>query len=146
MMAAIAEATEKEICYEERFHNYKFELKNIVDCISHAVCGMAIDVEAKAIAVCSISGMSVRMVSRFRCPVNIVGITTSQKVYHRLALSWGVIPALCEKFDSTDVLFYYAQKSAEKIMNLEKGDNLVIAGGMTQGVSGRTNLIKIATI
>ena len=31
-------------------------------------------------------------------------------------------------------------------MNLEKGDNLVIAGGMTQGVSGRTNLIKIATI
>jgi pyruvate kinase len=146
MMAAIAEATENEIHYGERFHNYSFALKNIVDCISHAVCGMAIDVEAKAIVVCSISGMSVRMVSRFRPPVNIVGLTTSEKVYRRLALSWGVIPALCEKFDSTDVLFYYAQKSAEKIMNLEKGDNLVIAGGMTQGVSGRTNLIKIATI
>ena len=146
MMAAIAEATEKEICYEERFHNYKFELKNIVDCISHAVCGMAIDVEAKAIAVCSISGMSVRMVSRFRCPVNIVGITTSQKVYHRLALSWGVIPALCEKFDSTDVLFYYAQKTTAEIMNLAKGDHIVITGGMMNGVSGKTNLIKIATV
>lgn len=146
MMAAIAEATEKEIHYEERFHNYSFELKNIVDCISHAVCGMAIDVEAKAIAVCSISGMSVRMVSRFRCPVSIVGLTTSKKVYRRLALSWGVTPALCEKFDSTDVLFYYAQKTAEDIMNLKKGDNLVITGGMTPGSSGKTNLIKIATI
>lgn len=146
MMAAIAEATEKEIHYEERFHNYSFQLKNIVDCISHAVCGMAIDVEAKTIVVCSMSGVSVRMVSRFRPPVNIVGLTTNEKVYRRLALSWGVTPALCERFDSSDVLFYYAQKTAEKIMNLKKGDNLVIAGGMTPGVSGRTNLIKIATI
>ena len=146
MMAAIAEATEKEIHYEERFHNYSFQLKNIVDCISHAVCGMAIDVEAKTIVVCSMSGVSVRMVSRFRPPVNIVGLTTNEKVYRRLALSWGVTPALCERFDSSDVLFYYAQKTAEKIMNLKKGDNLVIAGGMTPGVSGRTNLIKISTI
>ena len=146
MMASIAEATENEIHYIKRFHNYAFELKNNVDCISHAVCGMAIDVGAKAIAVCSISGATVRMVSRFRCPVDILGITTNVKSYRRLALSWGVTPVLCERFDSTDVLFYFAQKAAEQRMALQPGDNIVITGGMINGASGNTNLIKIATV
>ncbi len=146
MMASIAEATENEIHYDKRFYNYSFEMKNNVDCISHAVCGMAIDVDAKAIAVCSISGITVRMVSRFRCPVDIIGITVNERSYRRLALSWGVTPVLCEKFDSTDVLFYYAQKTAVDIMDLKEGDNVVITGGMINGTSGNTNLIKIATI
>lgn len=146
MMASIAEATENEIHYDKRFYNYSFEMKNNVDCISHAVCGMAIDVDAKAIAVCSISGITVRMVSRFRCPVDIIGITVNERSYRRLALSWGVTPVLCEKFDSTDVLFYYAQKTAVDVMNLKEGDNVVITGGMINGTSGNTNLIKIATI
>ena len=146
MMASIAEATENEIHYGKRFHNYSFEMKNNVDCISHAVCGMAIDVDAKAIAVCSISGITVMMVSRFRCPVDIVGITTNERSYRRLALSWGVTPVLCEEFDSTDVLFYFAQKTAVDVMGLNPGDNVVITGGMINGTSGNTNLIKIATV
>lgn len=146
MMSQIAEATEKEIHYEKRFHIYQFELKNNVDCISHAVCGMAIDVGAKAIAVCSMSGITVRMVSRFRCPVDIIGITTDERSYRRLSLSWGVNPVLCEKYDSTDVLFYFAQKTATDLLNLKSGDNIVITGGMVNGLSGNTNLIKVATV
>ncbi len=146
MMASIAEATEASIHYEKRFHNYSFEMKNTVDCISHAVCGMAIDVHAKAIAVCSLSGITVRMVSRFRCPVDIIGITTNAKSYRRLSLSWGVTPVLCETFDSTDVLFYFAQKTTTDIMKLQKGDNIVVTGGMINGLSGNTNLIKIVTV
>lgn len=146
MMASIALAAEEEIHYNKRFYNYQFEMKNNVDCISHAVCGMAIDVKAKAIAVCSMSGITVRMVSRFRCPVDIVGITTDEKSYRRLALSWGVTPVLCEKFDSTEVLFYFAQKKTEEVFKLKPGDNIVITGGMINGLSGNTNLIKVATI
>ena len=56
-----------------------------MDAISHAVCGMSIDIGAKAIAVCSLSGKTVRMVSRFRSPVDILGITTERK---DLAASW----------------------------------------------------------
>lgn len=146
IMSSIAESTEKEIHYEKRFHIYQFELKNNIDCISHAVCGMAIDVGAKAIAVCSMSGITVRMVSRFRCPVDIIGITTNERSYRRLSLSWGVTPVLCEKYDSTDVLFYFAQKKASDILNLQSGDNVVITGGMVNGLSGNTNLIKVATV
>ena len=62
---------------------------------------MAIDIGAKAIVVSSISGRTVRMVSRFRVPTDIVGMATSRAVWYKLALSWGVQPVLCEHFEST---------------------------------------------
>ena len=104
---------------------------------------MAVDLDAKAIVACSLSGMTARMVSRFRSPVPIIGLTTNEKTWRRLALSWGVIPALCEKFTSTDVLFYSAMKIAQETLSLKKGDKIVITGGDTNGQSGNTSLIKV---
>ena len=140
-MARIAENTEKNIHYEKRFLSSEFKIKNTVDAISHATCGMAIDIDAKAIAVCSLSGMTARMVSRFRPPVDIVGLTTSEKTWHKLSLSWGVTPQMCENYPSTDVLFYNAQKLTKQVLGLCDGDKIVITGGVTNGKSGNTNLI-----
>ncbi len=145
-MAKIAETTEQNIHYYKRFRNAEFQIKNAVDAISHSTCGMAIDVEAKAIVACSLSGMTARMVSRFRSPVPIIGLTTDETTWRRLALSWGVTPAICEKFTSTDVLFYTAKRIAAAQLNLQKGDKIVITGGDTTGRSGTTNLIKIEEI
>ncbi len=145
-MAKIAETTEKNIHYNKRFHNADFRIKNEVDAISHSTCGMAIDLDAKAIVACSLSGLTARMVSRFRPPVPIIGLTTDERTWRRLALSWGVIPAMSERFPSTDVLFYTAKKIAEKEIPLEKDDKIVITGGVTTGESGNTNLIKIEKI
>ena len=132
-MARIAENTEKNIHYEKRFLSSEFKIKNTVDAISHATCGMAIDIDAKAIAVCSLSGMTARMVSRFRPPVDIVGLTTSEKTWHKLSLSWGVTPQMCENYPSTDVLFYNAQKLTKQVLGLCDGDKIVITGGDTNG-------------
>lgn len=145
-MARIAENTEKNIHYKKRFLSAEFKIKNTVDAISHATCGMAIDINARAIVVCSLSGMTARMVSRFRPPVDILGLTTDKKTWHKLALSWGVIPVMCDNYPSTDVLFYSAQKLAKQTLNLIDGDKIVITGGVTNGKSGNTNLIKVATV
>ncbi len=145
-MAKIAETTEESIDYKERFHNAEFKIKNMVDAISHSTCGMAIDIKAKAIVACSLSGMTARMVSRFRSPVDIIGLTTNENTWRKLALSWGVIPAMCEKFTSTDVLFYTAKKIAVKELGLTEKDRIVITGGDTTGFSGNTNLIKIEEV
>lgn len=145
-MARIAENTEKNIHYKKRFLTADFKIKNTVDAISHATCGMAIDIDAKAISVCSLSGMTARMVSRFRPPVDIVGLTTDEKTWRKLALSWGVIPVMCENYPSTDVLFYNAQKLTKQTLGLSEGDKIVITGGVTNGKSGNTNLIKVETI
>ena len=90
--------------------------------------------------------MTARMVSRFRSPVPIIGLTTDETTWRKLALSWGVTPAMCEKFTSTDVLFYTAKKIAVDVLKLQKGDKIVITGGDTSGKSGTTNLIKIEEI
>ena len=145
-MAKIAEATENSINYRKRFHNSDFMIKNTVDAISHATCGMAIDINAKAIVVCTLSGMTARMVSRFRCPVDIVGLTTNEVTWRKLALSWGVTPRMCEQFPSTEVLFFSAKKEAKDTFELRPGDKMVITGGVTNGQSGNTNLIKIEEI
>ncbi len=142
-MARIAECTECNINYTKRFYSSQFQIHNIVDSISHATCGMAIDIDAKAIAACSISGMTIRMISRFRPPVDIVGITTDKRTWYKLALSWGVTPVMCEELPSTEVLFYTAKKMAKDVMGLSSGDRIVITGGSTNGRSGNTNLIKI---
>lgn len=145
-MARIAEFTEGTIDYKKRFHNAAFKIRNLIDAISHSTCGMAIDIQAKAIVVCSLSGMTARMVSRFRAPVPIIGLTTNEATWRKLALSWGVTPAMCEQLPSTDVLFYSAKKIAKSVFGLEKGDRLVITGGNTTGHSGNTDLIKIEEI
>lgn len=145
-MAKIAETTEENIHYNKRFRNTDFQIRDSVDAVSHSTCGMAIDIDAKAIVACSLSGMTARMVSRFRSPVPILGLTADERTWRKLALSWGVTPAMCEKFTSTDVLFYTAKKIAEKEFSLKKGDKIVITGGDTNGESGNTNLIKIESI
>ena len=145
-MSRIAEATEESIRFDKRFHSSEFKIKNTVDAISHATCGMAIDIGATAIVACSLSGMTARMVSRFRPPVDIIGLTTSEKTWRKLALSWGVIPAMCEMYESADVLFYTAKHRAREIMGLKSGDKIVITGGLVNGRTGNTNMLKIETI
>ena len=145
-MAKIAETTEGTIDYKERFYGTEFKIKSTADAISHATCGMSIDVHAKVIVACSLSGMTARMVSRFRSPVDIIGLTTDENTWRKLALSWGVVPAICERFTSTDVLFYTAKKIAQSTFSLTKGDKIVITGGDTAGLSGNTNLIKVEQV
>ena len=142
-MASIAEYTEKHTDYKQRFRSSEFFGKNNLDCISHAVCSMAIDVSAKAIVVCSVSGKTAMLVSRFRTPIDIIGMTTDRKIWRRLSMSWGVTPVMADQFPSMEVMFYYAKKAAVDALNLQPGDNMVLTGGPVNGQQGNTNTIKI---
>ena len=145
-MAAIVRETEEHINYEKRFRKAEFKIGSLLDAISHATCGMAIDIGAKCIVVSSLSGRTVRMVSRFRVPIDIVGMATNKAVWYKLALSWGVTPVLSEQFNSIDVLFYHAARVAKQTLNLREGDKIVMTGGMPNGTSGNTNLIKVESV
>ena len=145
-MANVAEYTEKNINYGSRFINQEFKIRNTIDAVSHATCAMAMDVNARCIVVHSRSGITARMVSRFRCPIDIIGMTTNEKSWRKLNLSWGVIPILNEEFTSTDVMFYHGLQVAKDIMKLESGDRVVMTGGLINGKRGNTNTIKVETV
>ena len=146
VMGEIAEETEQHIDFIKLFQTRSFTIRNRVDAISHAACTMAIDLKAKAIVVTSLSGLTVRMVSRFRTPITILGLATSEKAWYKLALSWGVLPILTEQFPSMEVLNYYALREAKNVLHLDAGDTVVMTGGNTSGESGNTNVLRIETI
>ena len=145
-MVETVEFTEKNINYTNRFRKAEFTMKNNVDAVSHATCSMAIDVKAKCIIVNSLTGQTARMVSRFRCPVDILGLTTSKKGWRKLNLSWGVTPVLCETFESTEEMFANDLVEAGKIFELNSGDNIVFTCGLIDGNTGNTNMIKVERI
>ncbi|MDO4458813.1 MAG: pyruvate kinase [Clostridia bacterium] len=142
-MADICETAEKNINYTKRFRQTEYEIRNNVDAVSHATCAMAVDIKAKGIVVTSLSGITVRMVSRFRCPVDIAGMTTDIKAWRKLGLSWGVTPVLSDEFTSMDIMFYFAMQNARKVFDLKKGDSVVLTGG-EHGKT--TNTLRVETI
>ena len=145
-MANIAEYTEQHTDYKHRFLAMEYMGKDNLDSISHAVCSMAMDLNAKAIVVCSVSGKTAMLVSRFRTPVDIIGMTTDVKVWRRLSMSWGVTPVLCDNYPNMDVMFYFAKNAAKEILSLESGDNILLTGGPINGQCGNTNTIKVERV
>ena len=146
VMGQIAEETERHIDYVGQFRPRDFVTLNRVDAISHPACTMAVDLEAKAIVVTSLSGLTVRMVSRFRTPITILGLATGKRAWYKLALSWGVVPLLTEQFPNMEVLNYYALRAARDALHLDAGDTVVMTGGNTSGESGNTNVLRIETV
>lgn len=143
-MAKIVKNAEQHIEYIQTIDN--FEIETPSEALSHSASLLAKDLKAKAIVVCTRTGGTARKVSRFRPNINIIGITTDVHAYRKLALSWGVLPAMAEEYTSIDILFYFAKQIAKQSGLLKKGDTIVITAGTPNGKSGNSNLINVDTI
>ncbi len=143
-MAKILEQAEEHVEYIQTLNN--FVIKNSSEALSHSAATLAKDLNAKAIVVCTRTGGTARMVSRFRPNINILGITTDIHSYRKLALSWGVLPAMADEYSSIDILFYFAKQKALSSGLAKKGDIIVITGGTPNGKSGNSNLINVETL
>ena len=145
-MGRIAEETEKNFHYKKRFQNMEFIIRDMTDAVSHAACSLAMDIDAKVIVSCTISGITARMISRFRPPIDIMALTPYESTRRKLALSWGVTPLIATEMNATDQLLDMAQRVATEQCGLKSGDRIVITGGMTNAISGNTNVLKTACI
>ena len=143
-MAKIVERAENNIEYIQTIDNYA--IKSSSEALSHSACTLAKDLKAKAIVVCTRTGATARMVSRFRPLIPIIGLTTDERAYRQLALSWGVQPAMADEYSSVDILFYFAKLAALKSGMVKKGDTIVITGGTPNGKSGNSSLINVENI
>lgn len=144
-MAAIAETTEKAIDYKKRFHKQEaLDSTNVSTAISHATVSAAMELGASAIVTVTKSGTTARMISRYRPECPIISCTTSETIYRQMALSWGVIPLICNEMKTnTDDLIHLAVETAVDAGLLNDGELAVITAGVPLGVSGTTNLMKV---
>lgn len=146
-MAKIAERTESDIDYYDRFRKRDItEQPDVTSAISHATCTTAHDLGATAILTVTKSGRTARMISKYRPACPIISGTTDPTVLRQMNLSWGVIPIMVEEQDNTDKLFDHVVDVAKQNRLVKDGDLVVITAGTPIGLSGTTNLLKVQLV
>ncbi len=145
-MAKIVEQAEQFKVYIQEIKDEQFIISTTGEALSHSACMLASDLKAKAIVVCTHTGKTARMVSRFRPQIPIIGLTSDVKAYRKLALSWGVQPIMSDEYSSLDILFYFAKQAAKESGLVKKGDTIVMTGGTPIGKGGNSSLINISVL
>ena len=145
-MSKIVEQAEKNRVYIQFIPEESFVISHVGEALSHSACTLAHDLSAKVIVVCTRTGMTARMVSRFRPEEPIIGMTTDEKAFRKLALSWGVTPIMSEEYSSLDILLYFAKECALKSGLANKKDKVVITAGTPNGKGGNSSFINIQVL
>jgi len=91
------------------------------------------------------SGRSAKLLSSFRSKRPLIGVTSDPRSFHRMALYWGVRPALIGRFRSVHEMNRKAASLLGRVRWL-KPDDLVVAFTGTFAVSGATNTVRILTL
>jgi pyruvate kinase len=92
------------------------------------------------------SGHSALRMARERVSAPLIGVTPREDVARRLTLAWGVHPVVCGDVCGTADITELAGRTVKAQGFGATGQNIVISAGMPFGVSGSTNLLRIAEI
>ena len=116
------------------------------DAISDAMRRIAHTLSVAAAVTYTKSGSSSLRAARERPGSPILSLTPHMSTARRLALVWGLHSVLSEDVDDVEEMVAQACRTAvaEGFANI--GDRLVIMAGMPFGVSGTTNMLRIARV
>ncbi len=148
MMARIALTTEESIDYSSQlmFHRTNFQA-NITNAISFATCSTATDLKAACVVTVTDSGFTARMVSKFRPKCPILAVSSDERIWRQLNLTWGCVPTLStDGIKGNDEVFSAAVKKSLETGLAKDGDTVVIAAGVPVGTGGTTNTLKVQIV
>lgn len=147
MMAKIINKTESTLDYQEIIQK-KFEIRQntITEAISFASCKIANELSSKAIITSTQSGNTARQVSKNKPRSIIIGASPHDWVIRQLMISWGVIPAKTAFTDNINQLIEEAINVTKENGYVNKGDTVVITGGVMINKPGSTNFINVKEI
>jgi pyruvate kinase len=144
MMERIIATAEADYNYLEIFDKaMRTEKQDITGCIAYSVAECANRLKCKAIVVPTMSGYTARKMSRFRpfCP--IIAVSPDINTVKSLALHYGVYPILTDELNSFDNIINKSKETATKLLDIEKGDKIIITGGYPFKEVKHTNFMKI---
>ncbi len=145
-MARIIEEIERSAYYRANTEVPDIQLAVPANAIAHAAMTAAHAMKLKTIVVVSDSGGAARLVSDYRPEANIVCLTTNEVTYRRLALFWGVTPALIGQSATTEELIDRVEATLiERNLSLP-GDHVLITMAVPVGSGLQTNVLKIHQI
>jgi pyruvate kinase len=150
MMGRIIDRTEAAIDYRTLAritHDY-VDRDNITNIMAYSVVEAGHDWNARAVAVVTASGIGAQSLSKFRPGMPIYAFTHHEKLYHQLAINWGVAPFLIENPEGhrfSDV----AKKTMELLKRrgaISNGDKLVFMGSSPFGKRLPTNTVRCEVV
>ncbi|MGH8907894.1 MAG: pyruvate kinase [Egibacteraceae bacterium] len=113
--------------------------------VAKAACAVARDVHAVAIVVYTITGSSVQLVSKYRPPMRVLGLTPYDPTRRRTALMWGTEAAFVPMKGLATELLTAAERALTNASLARRGDRVVIVTGPPGGQGG-TNRIMVHRI
>lgn len=145
MARIVREAERSHYEHDEDDSEHAHHRSSFAHAVVHAACQASDEVEAKAILVFSMTGGTVRMISKLKPRKPIIGIAPSEAVYRQMALCWGVHPIFGPMGTSTDEMIVLGEKAVLREKILSKGDKVVVVSG-SQLLRGSTNMMQILNI
>jgi pyruvate kinase len=143
MMAKVVEDAEREFPHADWIRKWwGKEGKSLSEAVAFSACNLAEEIGAAAIISFTQSGLTARLVSKFRPACPILALTPAPETYRRLSLVWGVTPIMATGLKTTDDVIDRAFEAARASGLIKRGQTVVITAGVPLGVSGKTNLIK----
>jgi pyruvate kinase len=149
MMRTVIEAVEKEFDYLDFHHDVPPEVQNgdIPAIMSYNAVSVAYRCDAKALIVLTETGHAARLLSRLRPRMPIYAFLTNERLYHQMAINWGVVPLIHSgKGTRLDAVVNEAISICKHKALLKKGDRVVIVAGLPLAHQGTTNMIRVETI
>jgi pyruvate kinase len=113
----------------------------------HAIAAATVEavrlLGAPAVVTFTTSGGTTRLVSSYRPPVPILGVTDQNKTWRQLALVWGVEPVMCDEEVNYENMLDAARRYLLENQIAQPGQRIVVTAGIPFHVAGTTNLLRI---
>lgn len=147
MMKSIVQEAEKDFDYVEFFNrNSRVDFNDVSNSVALAAVKTAYSAHAEGIFCFTSSGFTARLVSRFRPQMPIVALASHPKVYHQMALNWGIIPADPTFTQNAHEAFANISAFALKKQIVNYGDLVIVTSGVPFGIKGTTNMMLVESI
>jgi pyruvate kinase len=143
-MARIVHETEASPFDNVSIEEAETFVKKTEDAIGNAANLLSRTLDADAILVATMSGVTARQVSRFRPELPIIAATPSEFIRRKTNLSWAVIPIAVPRVKDIDELVTHAIAKTKHLGLLKKGDTAIILAG--QPVGERVNFVEVKKI
>jgi pyruvate kinase len=146
MMAAIAQATERDLPYWRMLTERGLRGGDDPAAIAFGAVGAVYQLGLKALVCPTLTGKTARLISSHRPQVPTLALSPRIETVRRCAIYWGVQAELSEEPDDTTALLDVCAAAAKRAGLAEPGDKVGITAGLPVGRAGGTNLFKVQVV
>ncbi len=152
MMVHIVESTEEHLDYEHFMKKAKeHRMRSTSSALGYAAVTTADHLGARCIITPTVSGVTARLVSKFKPKMELIGVSPNARTLRRMQIYWGVRPLKSVEASTTDEICNSAIDIAQAKMYADPGDIVVLTAGIpSTSVGGHrtfaSNMMRIVTL